>query len=48
VKLNGVKITPISTSPTAITLRIPAGARSGTIVVTTTKGSVSTPRFTVT
>jgi hypothetical protein len=48
VKLNGVKITPSSTTSTAITLTIPAGARSGAIVVTTTKGSVSTPRFTVT
>jgi hypothetical protein len=48
VKLNGVKITPSSTSSTAITLTIPARARSGAIVVTTTKGSVSTPRFTVT
>jgi hypothetical protein len=48
VKLNGIKITPISTSSTAITLTIPAGARTGAIVVTTTKGSVSTPRFNVT
>jgi len=48
VKLNGVRITPSSTTSTAITLTIPAGARSGAIVVTTTKGSVSTPRFTVT
>ena len=48
VKLNGVRITPSSTSSTAITLTIPAGARSGAIVVTTTKGSVSTPRFSVT
>jgi hypothetical protein len=48
VKLNGVKITPSSTTSTAITLTIPAGARTGAIVVTTTKGSVSTPRFTVT
>ena len=48
VKLNGVKITPISTTSTAITLTIPVGARTGALVVTTTKGSVSTPRFTVT
>jgi hypothetical protein len=48
VKLNGVKITPSSTSSTAITLTIPVGARSGALVVTTTKGSVSTPRFSVT
>jgi len=48
VKLNGVKITPSSTSVSAITLTIPAAARSGTIVVTTTKGSVSTPRLTIT
>jgi hypothetical protein len=48
VKLNGKKITPNSTSSTAITLTIPVGARSGSFVVTTTKGSVSTPRFTVT
>jgi hypothetical protein len=48
VKLNGVRITPSSTSSTAITLTIPAGARSGAIVVTTAKGSVSTPRFNVT
>jgi hypothetical protein len=48
VKLNGLRITPDSVTPTAITLTIPAGARSGTIVVTTNKGSASTPRFTVT
>ena len=48
VKLNGLKITPNSTSSTAITLTIPVGARSGSFVVTTTKGSVSTPRFMVT
>jgi hypothetical protein len=48
VKLNGKKITPNSTSSTAITLTIPVGARSGSFVVTTTRGSVSTPRFNVT
>jgi len=51
VKLNGVNIkptNPANITPTAITVTIPAGARSGAIVVTTTKGSVSTPRFTVT
>jgi hypothetical protein len=48
VKLNGLKITPNSTSSTAITLTIPVGARSGSFVVTTTRGSVSTPRFMVT
>jgi hypothetical protein len=48
VKLNGLRITPDSVTPTAITLTIPEGARSGTIVVTTNKGSASTPRFTVT
>jgi hypothetical protein len=51
VKLNGVNITPTNPAlitPTAITVTIPVGARSGTIMVTTTKGSVSTPKFTVT
>jgi len=51
VKLNGVDIKPTNPAlitSTAITVTIPVGARSGTIVVTTTKGSVSTPRFTVT
>ena len=50
VKLNGVNITPdpSAISSTSITVTIPAGARSGTIVVTTNKGSASTPRFTVT
>lgn len=48
VKMNGLRITPNSTSSTSISLTIPTGARSGTFVVTTTKGSVSTPRFTVT
>jgi hypothetical protein len=51
VKLNGVNIkptNPANITSTAITVTIPAGARSGAIVVTTTKGSVSTPRFTVT
>ena len=48
VKLNGLRLTPDSVTPTAITLTIPAGARSGTFVVATSKGSVSTPRFTVT
>jgi len=48
VKFNGIRITPSSTSSTAITLTIPVGARTGALVVTTTKGSVSTPRFNVT
>ena len=48
VKMNGSRITPSSTSSTSITLTIPTGARTGTFVVTTSKGSVSTPRFTVT
>lgn len=50
VKLNGVNITPDPTSITAtsITVTIPTGARSGPIVVTTNKGSASTPRFSVT
>jgi hypothetical protein len=49
VKINGVNITPTSSfiSSTSITVTIPAGARSGVFVVTTIKGSVSTPRFSV-
>jgi hypothetical protein len=49
VKINGVNITPTSSyiSSTSITVTIPAGARSGVFVITTIKGSVSTPRFTV-
>jgi len=51
VKLNGINIKPSDASlitPTSITVTIPVGARSGALVVTTSKGSVSTPRFTVT
>jgi hypothetical protein len=51
VKINGANIAPSDPSlitPTSITVMIPVGARSGTIVVTTSKGSVSTPRFIVT
>jgi hypothetical protein len=50
VKLNGINIKPSDASlitPTSITVTIPVGARSGALVVTTSKGSVSTPRFTV-
>jgi hypothetical protein len=49
VKISGVNITPISSAitSTSISVTIPAGARSGVIVVTTIKGSVSTPKFTV-
>lgn len=48
VRMNGLRITPTSVTPTAITLNIPSGARTGPIVISTSKGSVSTPRFTVT
>ena len=49
VKISGVNITPTSSAitSTSISVTIPAGARSGVIVVTTIKGSVSTPKFTV-
>ena len=48
VRLNGLRITPDFVTPTAITLTIPAGARTGTFILETSKGTSSTSRFTVT